>query len=454
MSVQADTIAAIATPPGRGGVGIIRISGSNSFQIARHLAGFDPSPRHAHFSVFQDGNIKLDEGLLLFFPGPNSFTGEDVIELHGHGGPVLLDSMLQVVLKQGARLARPGEFTERAFLNDKIDLLQAEAIADLIDASSIQAARSALASLQGHFSKRIDDLVTGLLELRLYVEASIDFPEEEVDFLGDGKVLAALDTLHTQVEAIRQSATQGQILREGLTVVLAGRPNAGKSSLLNALCGHERAIVTDIAGTTRDTLTESLNLDGLPLNIIDTAGLRVSDDPVEKIGIQRAQDAVVKADRVLLLVDASETSADLSKEELWESLGTGLSCPDQLTLVRNKIDITQEPPGFSSLDGIPVSSISARSGSGVEALKRHLKEAVGYEATAEGVFMARRRHLEALDHCVQYLEQARRQLVANLAGELVAEELRQAQSALEIITGRYTPDDLLGDIFSRFCIGK
>lgn len=450
---MADTIAALATPPGRGGVGIIRVSGPQSGAIAEQVLGFTPQPRKAHYCPFRRGNEVLDQGIALFFPGPNSFTGEDVLELQGHGGPILLDMILELVLSQGARTARPGEFSERAFLNDKIDLIQAEAIADLINADSRQAAKSAMASMNGLFSTEVDALVTQLIQLRMYVEAAIDFPEEEIDFLSDGHVLTELDGLLTQLNRVFTSASQGVILREGMTVVLAGRPNAGKSSLLNALCGTDRAIVTEIEGTTRDVLQEVFNLDGIPLHIVDTAGLRVSEDPVEQIGIARAREAIGKADQVLILMDSRDPEPE-SLENYWGSLAADMPLPSGVTVVHNKIDLSGQNAQLKEKQGVCNCWVSAKTGAGLDLLRQHLKQVVGFENRSEGVYMARRRHLAAIEEARSLLASAKEQLLENQAGELLAEDLSRAQLALEVITGRYTSDDLLGEIFSSFCIGK
>ncbi len=441
-----DTIAAVATPPGRGGVGIIRLSGKHVPALAVGILGSLPNPRKAVHRRFlaADGAI-LDDGIALYFPAPHSFTGEHVLELQGHGGQVVLDMLLKRCLELGARLARPGEFSERAFLNDKLDLAQAEAIADLIDSGSEQAARSALRSLQGEFSTAVDQLLTGLIELRVYVEAALDFPDEDVDFLADSEVTRRLDAIKQQLQSIFQKARQGSLLRDGMHLVIVGRPNAGKSSLLNALAGQETAIVTDIAGTTRDVLRERINLDGMPLHIVDTAGLRESDDPVEKIGIERAWQEVHKADLILLLVD--DTQLDDA-----ENAAILAQLPERLPrlTVHNKVDLSGKTAGKQGEHLY----ISAKQGLGIEALKAELKTRMGYQGEAEDTFIARRRHLEALAATQTAVEQAEWQLRACNAGELMAEELRTAQDALGQITGKFTPDDLLGEIFSSFCIGK
>ncbi|MEC7815884.1 MAG: tRNA uridine-5-carboxymethylaminomethyl(34) synthesis GTPase MnmE [Pseudomonadota bacterium] len=448
-----DTIAAIATAPGQAGVGIIRVSGPKARAIACTVLGFEPRPRYAHYGPFLDTRGELiDEGIGLFFPNPNSFTGEDVFELQGHGGTVILDLLLRAVCEQGARLARPGEFSERAFLNDKLDLAQAEAIADLIESSSEQAARCAVRSMQGVFSRRIDDLVEAVTHLRIYVEAAIDFPEEEIDFLADGKVAADLQSLVDRVQKILAEAQQGTILRDGMKVVIAGRPNAGKSSLLNALAGREAAIVTAIEGTTRDVLREHIHIDGMPLHIIDTAGLRDSPDEVERIGIARAWDEIRQADRILLMVDAT-TTEKTEPRDIWPDFIDQLPASAPVTVIRNKVDLTGEPAGLSPGEN-PVIRLAAKSAEGLEALREHLKQCMGFVTTTEGGFLARRRHLDALERARDSLLQGQSQLEGYGAGELLAEDLRAAQDALGEITGHLTPDDLLGKIFSSFCIGK
>ena len=445
MPQNRDTIAAQATPSGRGGIGIVRISGPQVKACAEKMLGHCPKPRYAEYLPFKDSeNEIIDEGIALYFPGPNSFTGEDVLELQAHGGPVVIDRILSTIQKLGARLARPGEFSERAFHNGKLDLAQAEAIADLIDAGSEQAARCALRSLQGEFSKRIHQLVEGLTELRIYVESAIDFPEEEIDFLADGQVQSRLDTIQQALSAVEKSAQQGSLMKEGMTVVLAGQPNAGKSSLLNALAGQDTAIVTEIAGTTRDILREQIHLDGMPLHIIDTAGLRESDDAVEQEGIRRAWNAIEQADRVLLLVDDATGVTD-TDQKIIDRLPHDL----KTTVIRNKIDLS----GGSA--GIEEESIRlcAKSGDGVAQLRAYLKQSMGYEGEGEGTFMARRRHLDALTRADENLQRGQ-QLLAQGSGELLAEEMRLAQQSLGEITGEVSSDDLLGKIFTSFCIGK
>ncbi|HHF3390267.1 tRNA modification GTPase TrmE [Haemophilus influenzae] len=450
-----ETIVAQATAPGRGGIGILRVSGPLATKVAQAILGKCPKPRMADYLPFKDadGTI-LDQGIALYFKSPNSFTGEDVLELQGHGGQVVLDLLLKRILQiDGIRLARPGEFSEQAFLNDKLDLAQAEAIADLIDATSEQAARSALKSLQGEFSKKVNELVDSVIYLRTYVEASIDFPDEEIDFLADGKIEANLRGIINQLEDVRAEAKQGSILREGMKVVIAGRPNAGKSSLLNALAGREAAIVTDIAGTTRDVLREHIHIDGMPLHIIDTAGLRDATDEVERIGISRAWTEIEQADRIILMLDSSDPeSADLSKvrSEFLAKLPSTLP----VTIVRNKIDLNGEQASESEQGGYQMISLSAQTHDGVKLLREHLKQAMGFQTGMEGGFLARRRHLDALDKAAEHLQIGLVQLTEFHAGELLAEELRLVQSYLSEITGQFTSDDLLGNIFSSFCIGK
>jgi len=447
MSV--DTIVAIATPPGRGGVGIIRVSGPLAYSVALQLAHVKSiKPRAVHYSSFYgNDDAVIDQGLLLYFKAPNSFTGDDVIEIQVHGAPIVLDNLLRECVLLGARLARPGEFSERAFLNDKIDLTQAEAIADLIHASSQTAARMAMRSLQGDFSKKINLLNEQLIHLRLYVEAAIDFPEEEIDFLNDGKVLSMLNNILQDLDHIRASACQGAMIREGLSVVIAGRPNAGKSTLINCLAGRDVAIVTEVAGTTRDVMREHVLLDDIPLHLIDTAGLRDSDGVVEKEGIKRAWEEVSRAD-CLLIVIALCASED-ENMGLGEAIRAALPPKVPIIHVYNKIDKLSSSAKCAS-DAV---YLSAKSGEGLPFLKAKIKEVVGYQA-GEGQFLARRRHIQALDTAKELLDQGLQQLTNHRAGELLAEDLRLAHQALCEITGEFTPDDLLGKIFSSFCIGK
>ncbi|MCU1107173.1 tRNA uridine-5-carboxymethylaminomethyl(34) synthesis GTPase MnmE [Glaesserella parasuis] len=450
-----ETIAAQATPIGRGGIGILRVSGPLATEVAQAVLGKCPKPRIADYLPFkdEDGTV-LDQGIALFFKAPHSFTGEDVLELQGHGGQVILDLLLNRILKvKGVRIARAGEFSEQAFLNNKLDLAQAEAIADLIDATSEQAARSALKSLQGEFSNKINELVDSVIYLRTYVEAAIDFPDEEIDFLADGKIEAKLNEIIAQLANVRQEAKQGTILREGMKVVIAGKPNAGKSSLLNALAGREAAIVTDIAGTTRDVLREHIHIDGMPLHIIDTAGLREASDEVEKIGIKRAWDEIEQADHVLLTIDSNESQADSFQQE-WATFLAKLPKNIPVTVIRNKVDLTGEAESLVQADNFTVIRLSAQTKVGVDLLREHLKKSMGYQSSTEGGFIARRRHLVALETAAEHLERGHIQLTQFYAGELLAEELRMVQNALSEITGQFTSDDLLGNIFSSFCIGK
>ncbi|MEC8228425.1 MAG: tRNA uridine-5-carboxymethylaminomethyl(34) synthesis GTPase MnmE [Pseudomonadota bacterium] len=459
QTTHTDTIVAQTTPPGRGGVGIIRVSGPKALDVAKALLNVELTPRVATYTGFHDANQEvIDQGIALYFKAPNSFTGEDVVEFQGHGGPVIMDMLLEAILQiKSVRLARPGEFSEQAFLNDKLDLAQAEAIADLIDASSKQAARSAVRSLQGDFSKHIHTLSEAIIHLRMYVEAAIDFPDEEIDFLSDGKVTQDLADIIRDVNHIREQAKQGTLLREGMQVVIAGRPNAGKSSLLNALAGRESAIVTDIAGTTRDVLKEHINVNGMPLHVIDTAGLRDSPDKVEQIGIARAWEAINDADRVLFVVD-STTSSDIDPYQIWPEFMQRLPAGMPVTVIRNKADISGDNVTLQQVDTphgpFSVIALSANTGQGVELLRDHLSQSMGLDTTTEGQFIARRRHIDAIDNTLEHLQIGEQQLHDNLAGELLAEELRLAHQHLSEITGEFSSDDLLGRIFSSFCIGK
>jgi len=428
---------------------MIRISGPQAAAIADRLLGAPATPRVAELHVFTDAEGQaIDKGLSLFFPAPHSFTGEHVLELHGHGGTVVLDLLMARVLELGARPARPGEFSERAFLNDKLDLAQAEAIADLIDSSTEQAARAATRSLQGEFSSKVQELVSALIELRSYVEAAIDFPEEEIDFLSDGEVQQRLNLVVDNLEQMRSQARQGCLLREGMNLVLAGQPNAGKSSLLNALAGNETAIVTPIAGTTRDVLREHIQIDGMPLHIIDTAGLRDSGDLIEQEGVRRAWAQIEQADRVLLVIDdqVGFTAAD---QQVLDRLPRRLPH----TLVYSKIDLGERSAGIDRCKSATSVSLSATTGEGMDCLRSHLKEAMGYQESGAGSFSARRRHLDAMLRASGNLDNAQSCLDSG-AGELLAEELRLAQRQLSEITGEFSSDDLLGEIFSGFCIGK
>jgi tRNA modification GTPase len=450
MDPKVTTIAAIATPAGRGGIGIVRVSGPLVSSIAVGLLGDLPEPRHAALRAFRnaDGDM-IDGGLALYFPGPASFTGEDVLELHGHGGPIVMDLLLARCVELGARLAEPGEFSRRAFLNDKIDLTQAEAIADLIDSGSVEAARAALRSLQGDFSAAVHSLTEAVTETRMHVEAAIDFPEEEIDFLADTALRRRLDHALDVCTQITAQARQGALLREGMTVVIAGQPNAGKSSLLNRLAGYEAAIVTEIPGTTRDVLRERIHIDGMPLHIADTAGLRDVADVVEAEGIRRARDEMKRADRILYVIDATRALDDESVAYETSSLPSGVP----VTWIFNKIDLCGGRVRLEQSQP-PRVHLSATSGDGLDLLRAHLKECMGFVGADAGAISARRRHLDALARAERHLQAAATQLHDYRAGELMAEDLRQAQQALAEITGEFSSDDLLGKIFSSFCIGK
>jgi len=463
--VSSDTICAIITAPGRSGVGIVRLSGAESLSIAEKLLPLTPEPRHAHYSPFLDGDGQpLDQGIVLYFPAPNSYTGEDVMEFQGHGGMQVLNLILQRVIALGARLAAPGEFSERAFFNNKLDLLQAEAVADLIDAGSQQAARSAMRTLQGEFSRRINDLVERLTLTRVNVEAAIDFSDEDIDVMADTGVLDQLIAAQNDLGHIFKQAEQGALLKEGMSIVIAGKPNAGKSSLLNALSGQDSAIVTDIPGTTRDLLRHEINLSGMPVHITDTAGLRDSDDVVEQEGVRRARLAMQQADQILLVIDASASGRSL-KTRLEPLQLTSLTDEQRhtvlsrTTLILNKIDLldTQEPRLESTeYQGVCLTQIqlSARQNLGINLLTTHLQECVGFQAGNEGAFVARERHIMALKNAQTYLQKAHLGVSEHLQLELVAEDLRLAQRHLGEITGEVTSEDLLGKIFSSFCVGK
>lgn len=452
-TTAADTIVARATPPGRGGVAIVRVSGPAVPDIARRLLGELPAPRLAVLRDFPDAaGEPIDTGIALYFPAPHSFTGEHVLELQGHGGPVVCDLLVERLLALGARLARPGEFTERAFLNDKLDLAQAEAIADLIDSGSRAAARAARRSMAGEFSHRVLALNEQVTQLRIYVEAAIDFPDEEIDFLGDAELARRLEQVRGAFAAITEAARQGCLLRDGIHVVLAGRPNAGKSSLLNALAGYDAAIVTDVPGTTRDLVRETLDLDGLPVHIIDTAGLRDSSDIVEAEGLRRTREQIARADHALLVMDAREP-VEAALAALRGELPETLAC----TVLRNKIDLTGDRPG--PVPGLgpdePVQlNVSALTGAGVDELRALLSRQVGYSGQAEGGITARRRHLDTIARAAAHFAAGAEALATQQAGELLAEELRAVQQALAEITGEFGSDDLLGRIFASFCIGK
>jgi tRNA modification GTPase len=444
---RADTIAAVATAPGRAGIGVVRVSGPAVRAIIAGILGRVPKPRAATLCGFRDATGgTLDRGLALFFPAPHSYTGEDVLELHGHGGPAVLQLVLRRCLDLGARPAQPGEFTRRAFLNDKLDLAQAESVADLIDASSEAAARGAMRSLAGEFSARIGHLVNALIELRALVEATLDFPDEEIDFLERGDAFKRLARLRAELGEVQRAAEQGRILREGARCVLIGQPNVGKSSLLNRLAGDEIAIVTEIPGTTRDPLRHELVLDGVPVHVIDTAGLRESEEPVEKIGIERAWREIYQADVALLVVDVTRGMADADRTIL-------ARLPEKVKniFIFNKIDLSGESPSAREMEGRVEIRVSAKSGAGLELLRTHILQAIGWRPAEEAQFMARERHLRSLQQADAALARAAGQTKAI---ELFAEELRLAQQALGEITGQFSADDLLGEIFSRFCIGK
>ncbi len=446
-----DTIVAAATPGGRGGIGIVRLSGPKAPELAAVMLGEVPRPRHATFARFLDAQGEaIDAGVALFFLAPHSYTGEHVLELHGHGGPWVMEALIARALELGARRALPGEFTQRAFLNDKLDLAQAEAVADLIDAGSAQAARAAMRSLQGEFSAMVGGLTEAVIELRTYVEAAIDFPEEEIDFLADREVAERFRKVREHFEAVMDSARQGKLLREGMTLVISGRPNAGKSSLMNRLAGYEAAIVTPVPGTTRDVVRERIHIDGMPLHVMDTAGLRDGGDAVEEEGIRRAQAEMRRADRVLFVVDASEDPG--ARSYLEERARLPADVP--VTLVFNKCDLAVGLPVADTLTGPPRITVSALQGTGVDELRRHLKQVMGYHNPESGTVSARARHLEALTLAREHTEAAYAQLTESRAGELVAEDLRAAQQQLSQITGEFTSDDLLGRIFAGFCIGK
>lgn len=458
--LAADTIAAVATAPGRGGIGIVRLSGPNAHPIARTICGSELQPRYARYSEFRDvaGEL-IDTGIALYFPAPASFTGEDVVELQGHGGPVVLELLLGSCCQLGARMAEPGEFSRRAFLNDKIDLTQAEAIADLIAATTEAGVRSANRSLQGEFSRQIHALIERVVALRIYVEASIDFPEEEIDFMEQGQVVDRLKAISELLDDIICVAKQGRIMRDGMKLVIAGRPNAGKSSLLNALSGEDSAIVTPIEGTTRDVLREHIQIDGMPLHIVDTAGLRESSDLIEQEGIQRAWKEMATADHVLLVIDDSQLEdRGASVASLWPELQGRISAEVPVTIIHNKCDLTGKRPALESESNddraFATITLSARTGEGLQLLRQHLKRTMGYQGQSSHGFMARRRHLDALERARASLAEGLAQLQSRGAGELLAEDLRCCHNQLGEITGAVSPDELLGKIFSSFCIGK
>ncbi len=450
-----DTIVAIATSPGRGGIGIIRLSGDNALAIGESLTHTRLAPRHAHFCSFYDSaGSTLDSGICLFFAAPHSFTGEDVVELQAHGGPIMLDLLIRETCTLGARQARPGEFSQRAYLNDKLDLIQAEAIADLINSTTERAALNASRSLQGIFSQKIEILVAQVTQLRVFVEACIDFPEEEIDFIQDSEVQEQLQSIIAQFDAVADEAKQGALLQEGMKLVIAGKPNAGKSSLLNALSGTDTAIVTAVAGTTRDVLREHIQIDSIPLHIVDTAGLRDSDDEIEQEGIRRAWAEIESADRILLVVDGSNLPGDVDYAQMWNESSENLKRDIPITIVRNKSDLTEHPPQIRQHGNITVVCLSAKTGAGIDFLRQHLKISMGYHEGGEGNFSARRRHLQSLDQARKFLLNGQQQLLQAGAGELLAEDLRLCQISLGEITGVVSSDEILGNIFSSFCIGK
>lgn len=448
---RTDTIVAEATPPGRGGIGIVRISGPKTPEITAVLLGQLPKPRVATFGRFLGGQQEpIDAGLALYFPAPNSYTGEHVLELQGHGGPIVIELLIARLIELGARRALPGEFTQRAFLNDKLDLTQAEAIADLIEAGSREAARAAMRSLQGEFSVMVKGLTEALIGLRTYVEAALDFPQEEIDFLADRALAQRLQDVRDRFDVVEQSARQGRLLREGMTVVIAGRPNAGKSSLMNRLAGYDAAIVTPLPGTTRDVLRERIDIDGMPLHVLDTAGLRSAVDLIEEEGIRRAHAEMLRADRVLFVIDVAEDPVGTAYQEERGRLPSDVA----VTLVFNKCDLAIGVPIADTASGPPRITLSAFTGQGIDTLRAHLKSCMGYHTLDGGTVSARARHLEALARARAHVEEAARQLTDRHAGELVAEELRAAQQALGEITGEFTTEDLLGRIFAGFCVGK
>ena len=487
-SATTDTIVAIATAPGRGGIGVVRLSGPQALAIGEAVCGQSLPPRQAVFCAFRDSATVLDRGIALAFPAPASFTGEDVVELQAHGSPVVLDMLLRACCGLGARLARPGEFSERAFLNGKMDLAQAEAVADLIASTTESGTRSAARSLQGAFSRAVDALMEDVVSLRVFVEAAIDFPEEEIDFLKQGEVGQKLEALLQKLEDVTDAARQGSLIQQGMKLVIAGKPNAGKSSLLNALSGQDAAIVAATAGTTRDVLRENVQVDGLPLHIVDTAGLRDSEEAIEREGVRRAWKEMETADRILLVVDSSESAGSTGEgestgaarreaRELWPELQEPPLASIPLTIIHNKCDLTGEQPGISgrgantaiqtdATDEQPgisgqgphgdatIVTLSAKTGAGIDLLKKHLTQAAGFDADTEPPFLARRRHLDALERARACLEQAQAQMANHGAGELVAEDLRHCHDNLGEIIGAMSSDDLLGHIFSSFCIGK
>jgi tRNA modification GTPase len=453
---DADTIAAIATAPGQGGIGIVRVSGADALRIGHTLCQSDLTPRFAHYLAFRDSSGEtLDTGIALYFPAPHSFTGEDVLELQGHGGPMVLELLLTECCRIGARIAEPGEFSQRAFLNDKIDLAQAEAIADLVSATTEAGVRSANQSLQGVFSAEITALIEQVVALRVYVEAAIDFPEEEIDFIADSDVVKRIESLSQQLTAVVRVAKQGKLLRDGMKLVIAGRPNAGKSSLLNALSGEETAIVTPIEGTTRDLLREHIQIDGMPLHVVDTAGLRNTTDLAEREGISRAWREMETADHILLVADDSHPEERAaSTDVLWPELRRRIPRCMPVTIIHNKCDLTGRNPGIEKSDDATIITLSAQTRAGLDLLRSHLKSAMGFQPESGHGFMARRRHLDALERAHAALADGLTQIQQHGAAELLAEDLRRCHDRLGEITGSLSADEMLGEIFSSFCIGK
>ena len=463
-AIETDTICAIATPVGRSGIGIVRLSGPDVAKACEELLGFLPSPRHAHYCDFLDADqTVIDQGVAIYYQSPDSFTGEDILELQGHGGVYVLNAVLERVLLLDIRLAGPGEFSERAFLNDKIDLLQAEAIADLIDANSKQAVQSAMRTLRGQFSELVHHLVTMLTTIRVSVEAAIDFSDEDIDLMADAKVEESIEETLNQISEVYAQAQQGALLKDGLQVVITGIPNAGKSSLLNALSGIDSAIVTDIPGTTRDLLKEEISIDGMPIHIIDTAGLRTSDNIVEIEGVKRTHGAIETADQILLVFDCTAPEQDVDKvlqplnlaEKSADSIESILT---RCTLIYNKIDLLDNAPSKDTIlyknKELSKIHLSAKQGTGIGMLRDHLKTCAGFRPTEETAFVARERHLAELKKAEKLIKNSLLQLSKGSHLELVAEDLRLAQNHLSTITGEFTSDDLLGEIFSSFCIGK
>ena len=441
-----DTIVAAATPPGKGGIGIVRISGPDTEKLAAAMLGNVPQPRLAtHTKIRDENDRELDSGIALYFPGSASYTGEPVLELHGHGGPIVVASVIDAAVKLGARRAEPGEFSKRAFLNGKLDLVQAEAIADLIDSGTSQAARAALRSLSGSFSHAVENLQQQLVNLRLHVEAAIDFPEEEIDFLSDKDLLRKIEECAEAFAKLQRETNIGRVLRDGMQLVIVGKPNAGKSSLLNLLSGQEAAIVTEVAGTTRDILRERIEIDGLAVELVDTAGLRENPDRIEAEGIRRAREALRNADGVLWIQDASAAQAEKLNEEIPQET--------PVIILRNKIDITGDTPGLAEEDSKTL-NVSAKTGAGIDDLREAIRKLAGYKDLGEGAFTARRRHVDAIVLAAEHFQRGRVALEKHKAGEMLAEDLRLSHEALSEVTGAFTSDDLLGRIFSEFCIGK